>query len=609
MKTKKAVFFSTVCVFTSVFLAGAFFWDKNAAAQGIRMEQDAALEYAPQTLKKSEPPEAAEEGAGEPAKKTQAELLEESPKTATASGDVKTGLQTETALPAAIAETPDYGQAANETAEAGLFTDMAEAEKPAESPGRNTSRQARAFRTDVLWRASWVKDEDLTNRVDLRFYTPGGFSLRAEGFDKRDSVFWEDIEGGKNNFGFAAYQNKFNSRIVFGQMNRFGLASRTSGIWGRSVPFAESHQKSGADLKTSFTAKKNPSLFFQLGSPSIFPVSVFASVFSNPDLDEKPDGVDATPASRWLKDADFSGGASFNFNKTSALNLEGYYKKQKLPEKKTASWFSREPWLPEREFLFYAASAFFYTPFLILAGDAAFSKSFAWGKDIYANAALSLYIKSWTFSIAADGAGSRYMGKDGTTEGKGFRAASKIEWQGENGSSFKASSALSAAFWNEPFTKSSSQVNYRPPSFKNSALTISSVSIAFKRDGESRLQITDGYEAALSFHAGPFTPAIKYGFQGAAQEEAGGLIIPYPVPDSYYRDVSKTLSLETALSYSIFYAKISAVRKETEKKEAEWRTAFYCSLKIKGGYLNIKLDEKEDGGQSCSIGAGFKFSI
>jgi hypothetical protein len=181
------------------------------------------------------------------------------------------------------------------------------------------------------------------------------------------------------------------------------------------------------------------------------------------------------------------------------------------------TWFLDSPPLPEREFRLYGLGLLLNSPYFSLSGDAAWSRTQVEEGDLYGNLGIRVGNKGtgrrgsfWQFSLAADGAGPRYTGSDGSNPGAAFRAGGKFEWQGKKTGFLRLNTNLSGpglVLNTEKdlglnFDRSSSSLYYRPP-MGTLPLRISRISLSAGRDARESPQIMDSAELGLSFAGSP----------------------------------------------------------------------------------------------------------
>jgi hypothetical protein len=257
------------------------------------------------------------------------------------------------------------------------------------------------------------------------------------------------------------------------------------------------------------------------------------------------------------------------------------------------AWFSDKPYLPERKFRFYAVSAVFSNPYFSFAGDFARSEVFAWGMDIYANAALRAVAGPVRISLAADGAGSRFSAVDGSVPGAGFRSAAKFEWEGRRNMLFRISSVLRASARQEPFDRSVSNLYFRFPLNKNLPLRINRISLTMERDAQNWERIDESLTLGAAFSAGPLRPSFSVSVNQYTHAEIGGRINPYP---DYKKDYEfDSLKLSGQLSYTIRFVTLKGAVSYVTDGENEPVIARSLSATVNGKIGRIGLKLNNDG--------------
>ncbi|MDR1419931.1 MAG: hypothetical protein LBI86_06120 [Treponema sp.] len=472
----------------------------------------------------------------------------------------------------------------------------------------------------ALWTGSWEYGKNLVNRGDLRFSLPFTFALRAEAVDRRPeditrtgfhaAGFGESGKEGLTSFSGGLYHNATGSRFLWGILDEWGLPARIRNPWIRSLPFAENRKPSMADLETDPSSTKDAEAYLYLGSPSLefFRDSVFRTAvrgFASVQVDT-------------AMETGFGGGLDFRFGKKNVLSLEGFYTGGTLSQRKSGTWFSESPPLPERDFRLYAAGFFLDTPFLAAGSDWAFSDTWAYGRDVYGN--LGIWIGNflpfaggtWRLSFAADGAGNRYTGRDGSNPGAAFRSGGKFEWKGKRNSLFRASTSLRAPALGEKFNRSSSAVYVRfpPPPAARSRLPgaagnfparIARFSLEAARDGRDAAKILDSMDGSLSLSLnvgrGNAVPPLGITLSGSvAGTAAEGWISPYPAAAGHRFDSARA-GWEFLWSPSgkplripgTFQFRTRAGYTARDKKDPFWDFSFSTALRFRYGRLSVKI--------------------
>ncbi|GAB6393300.1 MAG: hypothetical protein MdMp014T_2673 [Treponematales bacterium] len=393
---------------------------------------------------------------------------------------------------------------------------------------------------ELLWKGTALFEEKaagfgvLSNRADFRLEpfggAPGwgGVTLRAQALDRRGLPGLEGVFAP----GLGLYHKASGSRLLWGSLEERGLPARTRNVWARAAPFAESHAPSARDLKTEPAAQAKSEAHLYLSLPKlVFPGTSAGAggpalrelgAFAYGSLDEELNGS-------------AGGGAKASW-RGGALSAEGFYTARTLAPRKATAWFSPQPPLPERDFVFRAVNLTFTSPHVSAATDWAFSETFAFGSGVYGNIGLTANLKPWRVSLAADGAGSRFVGRDGAAPGAGFRLAGKGERRGRRASLLRLSAALTAPAWGEGFERSSTAVYWRLPAApapkKNARRErlprLTRVSFSMDRDARDRAAVMDRYEVLTGLGAGTLGAAVTAGLD--LKSAVSAAVQPFPVP-------------------------------------------------------------------------------
>ncbi|MDR0585140.1 MAG: hypothetical protein LBG57_12475 [Treponema sp.] len=496
-----------------------------------------------------------------------------------------------------------------------------------------TSPDQRLFNWNLLWTGVWDEGKTLNNRGELRLGFPlPGLLLRGQALDKRPFDFeldppWDDPAKGVSNFGGALYHKPTGSRLLYGTLDEWGLAARIRNPWSRSAPYAENHKPLMADLKTSVSAGKEPEAYLYLSSPrlALFPETTlrgFASAQTGTESGFRPD---------------FSGGLETQFGNNASVLLEGFYTGDEIPARKSNSWFSDSPPLPEREFQLYALGLLVNTPLLSLSSDWAYSETFARGRDMYASLGIRLNpplpgaagktngktrAGPWSISLAADGGGERFTGRDGSSPGAGFRTAGKIEWKGKRNSLFRLNTTLSGPGAGETFNRSSSGVYYRFPvpaaaggakgGVRSFPLRISRISLNVNRNAADIRKISDDIGGTLGLSVNlPPVPLAGLSRRTVRGEAIGSPLSvnlsgslkgkssadenppPYPLAQSPWDFDSVRAGGEISWSPGIFQFKTKLGHSAAAGKEGKWDTSFSAGIRFKPGRLSVKVASED----------------
>ncbi|MDR3334800.1 MAG: hypothetical protein LBT13_07950 [Treponema sp.] len=432
---------------------------------------------------------------------------------------------------------------------------------PAKNPG---------FSWHFLWSGSWEDQGNFINRGDIRFQVPW-FSFRAQLIDKRPTPPWEDLDKGNTAVSGGIYHETTGSRLLYGILDEWGLPARIRSPWIRAVPFVEYHQPSVSDLKTEPSSTKEPETYLYLGSPQMGIFKGFASVLLDSTLN---------PA--------FGGGLEAQFNKKTNLRLEGFYTGKELPARQVTTWFSTSPPLPQRDFHIYALGLVFTSPFICVASDWAYSDTFAYGRDLYGNLGLRIGNKPWRLSLAADGAGSRYVGRDGSAIGSGFRTAAAIERRGKRSSLFRFRTSLRSSGLGDPFERSSSLISYRfPAGAGNFPVKLSRLSMTLARNASDLAAIQDSFEGSIGLNWWSLYSTFSGTLTGISA--TGERPSPFPIPEDPWELSSVHVSGELSYKVSILQFKVSLGYTTKKNKDAVWDTSFYASLRGKRGRWSLKI--------------------
>jgi hypothetical protein len=447
-----------------------------------------------------------------------------------------------------------------------------------------------------LWSGSWESEKNLSSRAQLTLDMPEhGLGFRVQLTDRRKAGNWnaftESFSGPEGAFPLTAlsggvYHDVTDSRLLYGMVSTYGLASRIRSPWIRGSPFVENHAASLSDLKTETSSTALPSWYLYLGSPVLdLSNNVDFKVFGAFSMESE--GERGNTFSFSGGKPGFTAGSDVIFSKNGLVRLETYYTEGTIPARNASAWFSERPSLPERNFALYAGSLVFTVPAFGFAVDGAYSETFAYGKGFYGNAAVRFGNRPWRFSLAADGAGSRYVGPDGGENIAGFRFAAKLEHRGKRGSLLKFDALLrsSETSYNAPedYWDLAGQPNrcslgayYRLPSGK-SPFGLSRVSFKLSGDGRDVKKKTGGAELLAGLKLWQFTSETQLKLSGI-QDAAGSRYDSFRLHEGviWNRDF---LQYRAGLGFQA-----------VSGKETVWDFSLSAALRVKQGWFKVKLD-------------------
>jgi hypothetical protein len=464
------------------------------------------------------------------------------------------------------------------------------------------------FSTALLWTGSWDLSGSMVNRGDLRLNALGlagsgvgalGLSARVQVVDKRPALFWEHPEEGGTAFAGGLYHNATGSRLLYGILEEWGLSARVRNPWGKSPPFVEARKPLMADLRTEPSSTREAEVYLYLGAPRL---GIFRP-FATAQLDQQ-------------LQAALGGGLDVGFSPKLNLRTEGFYTEKRLESRKSSTWFSASPPLPERDFRLAALGLYFSAPFIGLAADGAFSETFAWGRGAYGNLALRLGDRPWQFSLVADAGSSRYVDRGGDAAGAGFRTAARLEWKGRRSALFRANTTLRAPEPGAFFERSSSALYYRFPTGASTGfpLRLTRISASADRDARDREAVLDSLGASVGLGLGPLRAVLDGGLagtvagdtageaspedanaggaspEGASVVPASGDTAPFPYPGALAYDFSSVKgSGEISYYAGIFQVKLKLGYTLNRGKTPVWDTALSASIRGTPGRFTLKL--------------------
>jgi hypothetical protein len=430
------------------------------------------------------------------------------------------------------------------------------------------------FSADILWSGSYEYEGHLIDRGDLRLWArKPGLMLRAQVLDKRPAPPLDASEGAFTDFAGGLYHGATGSRLLWGILDEYGLPARIRNPWSRGIPYVESHQPTVSDLKPEPSSTKEPAAYLYLGSPWLGPVRPFGSAVLEHNLQ---------PA--------FDGGLEAKLSDTMFLRGEGFYTGHRLPAREGSAWFSEKAPLPERDFSLWAGNLSFRSPFIEGAADIAWSETFAYGNGLYGNLALRIGDRPWRVSLAGDGAGSRFVGRDGSTVGAGFRIGVKAERRGKRSRLFRVSTALRSPGLRELFTKSATGFYYHFPSApakKQPLFLPSRVSLDIDRDASEPEKILDSLEGIFGFKIWRIPLTVRGKLTGLTS--SGDPPLPYPVKDWDYSFYSAKIGADASYNTGPFRFKAALGWEKEKEKSPAWAPALSAAIQGKPGRLSVQF--------------------
>jgi hypothetical protein len=499
------------------------------------------------------------------------------------------------------------------------------AEAPAGSAGKAPAIPADRprFGWKLLGTGSWEEGRHLNNRGDLRLSFPvPGLVIRAEIIDKRPlnpraSPPLNGFSQGLTNYGAGLYHKPTGSRLLYGILDEGGLSARLRNPWGRALPFAENHQPLMADLKTAVSSTGEPETYLYLGSPGliIFPSGAGGGI--------KLRGFALAQIDRKIQPG-FGGGIEALFGQRIEIRLDGFSTQKTLPPRSSSAWFSLSPPLPEREFRLHGLGLLLNAPPVTFSSDWALSETFAGSRDIYGNLGfrfarpLSAGRGRWTLSLAADGAGSRFTGRDGSGPGAGFRGGGKFEWQGRRSSLLRFQTSLRAPGFGEAFNRSASSLSWRLPAPGKTGggpFRLTRLSLGADRNASDSEKILDSLSLGLGFSLNPrlwgkaasasaggsgfFKAPLGLSFSGSLKGLAaaeGRRPAPYPLPQYPYVFDSAGAAGELSWSPGIFQFR-TKLGYEAKKAEGVFEMSVSAAARFGPGRFSFKLSSPDFPGE------------
>jgi len=487
--------------------------------------------------------------------------------------------------------------------------------------GQSVTTEAPVLDWGLLWSGSWegktseelfppVLAGTLHNRGELKLHLlPLNLILRAQALDRRplniepETFSWEALLGDPDktitHFLGGLYHKPTGSRLLFGVLDEWGLSARIRNPWIRSPPYPENHKPLMADLKTAASSTKEDEVYLYLSSPYLEPIPriKLRGFFSTQtEMEEIINGQGIST---------FSGGLDFSFAKKTGLLLETFYTGKTLPPKKASVWFSSPPSLPEREFHLFAGGLLFTNPAFSVSSDFAFSQTFAWGEDIYCNLGFTLTPllpfapknrqRPLAVSLAVDGAGERFVNRDGVNLNEGIRGAAKIELKGRYNSLLRVNSTLRGPGLGEELNRSSTGFYYRFPSRSNSdfPVRLTRISLSADRNAENPLKIKDGFSGTIGLNVNLFNQKSDTQKKNLLAGSPLGVTFSGSVSGFDFAEESWNWDV-ASVNCDLYWSPLNFQFRSRvgttffAEKEEKWDFSFSAAMRFKQGRLNIK---------------------
>ena len=486
------------------------------------------------------------------------------------------------------------------------------------------------FNWSLLYSGSWEEavsaslEGTLNNRADVKIgILPADLTLRTQVLDKRPFNFnpenfqWDTLMGDQEkwvtNFTGGIYHKASKSRLLYGVIDESGLSARIRNPWIRSPSYTENHEPSIAELKTLASGTKEDELYLYLSGPDL-----------RLSQDTKLQGhISAQTETGALKNTDlaakgFTGGFNFLINKNINLQTEIFFTEKTLQQTKPKTWFSDPPRLPDRDFRLFAAAALLDTSAFSIGSDFAFSSVFARGADIYANfgvtvkpllsfeniTALTGRQRPLSISIAAEGAGKRFVSRDGVNHGENFRGAVKIEWMNRYSSLLRVDFVLRGDGFGGDFYKSSTGIYYRFPSsvrINSNLFRLTTISLSADRDAENLKKIIDTFTGTIGMRINPRQSRTDspFGFNfsgsitGVTESDDSYFIFPVPEKENAWLWDSVSLGCEITWSPGIFRFRLKTVFINYPEKSEKWDISAGISARFRHGRISLSFDSPD----------------
>jgi hypothetical protein len=456
----------------------------------------------------------------------------------------------------------------------------------------------------LLFAGSWESGGNLSDRAQLTLEMPAsGLGFRVQYTERRKAssrdAFTESFH--ENNLAAVSggvYHKPTGSRFLYGMITTSGLAARVTNPRLKGVPFEELRVPSQSELKTETSSVALPAFYLHLASPELDPGNSASKlrfkIFGAVSLESE--GEPGTTLAFSPGKGAVTAGTTVSFSSSSWMRLEAYHTEGTIPPRDSSTWFSYKPSLPERDFRLYAGSAVLHFTGFGLAVDGAWSETFAYGKDFYGSLGIRFGDRPWRLSLAADGAGSRYVGPDGGENGAELRLAARLERRGKRSSLFRLEAIARAAetednspggFWElaEKPNRYSLGLYYRP----RTGGVVHSFSFSLKGDSRIPEKESAGAEALVSLRLFQLGMDTRISVSGLNEENPSS---PETIRLGSYRFDS--LGLRESLVWGRDFFQCKAGFGYTAEMKAAglktfWDASLAVTLKGKHGWLSLKM--------------------
>ena len=455
------------------------------------------------------------------------------------------------------------------------------------------------FTWNLLWTGSWTRNLNLSrdelspelmfsggtliNRGEIRLGLPNQhLNLRVQGIDRRVVPGEEATINPGLGLYFDGARFLGRSRLLYGVLEEYGLPARIRNVWAKSPPYSENRRLMISDLRRDPSTNK-PETYLYLGLPQfdLFQLGLFNSFVAAQADDEF--------------NLAFGSGFDFRSNRNTNFRLETFYTQKLLESRDPRAWFSLAAPLPEREFRLFALGTALDTRNYGFAADMAYSETFAWGRDIYGNAALRLGSRPWRLSLSAEGSGSRYVGRDGNILGQGFRLAGRVERQWIRSGLFRLNTIFRAPGLGEDFERASFNVYFRPSAPPGRAVPLfrfSRASIHFSRNAVNPLKTEDSLDLMAAFNF----RTLRTVFTGSLNSQSvfENKPFPLPIPPSFQVFDSAKISGELAWNIKALQLRYKMGYMIRAEKDPIWDFSLNAALRIaKLGRVSLRIAAPE----------------